>query len=205
MIERVLVTVALMLIMIGYTACCDDCFPAPPCITVRIGTVQNSEFINDSPIFKDKTMNFEIGSGYTVNYMSSIINVDSIVGNYCDTTFMYEKRTVEFLPDKISPEISFQVYYDNVYKRDSFTEFVRIAIAKFINVVELKPDTLISLFNSTFTEYMDSIRFHDTSFKNVYHIKNSITRNNEINGMYFSITDGLLAFYVDDELFWVRK
>jgi hypothetical protein len=52
---------------------------------------------------------------------------------------------------------------------------------------------------------MESIQVFNTKLEKVYHLYFNNPKPNEINGIYYSLENGLMAFYIDNEHYWIKN
>ena len=177
-----------------------------PCNQHITGSKGNSDDMKKLQPFTGQSMVFKNALDYKITYKAGSVVVDSLAGLSCDTTLLYEKRTISYEPDKISPKMDFEIGYIP-YSRDSFIEMFTVRIGNLKQSLIIKNDSLVSFshYVKVKLNFIDSVNVFDTKLKKVYHLQYVTKNTNEINGFYYSLTMGLMAYYIDEQHYWLRQ
>ncbi|MDP2174394.1 MAG: hypothetical protein Q8K70_00640 [Bacteroidota bacterium] len=201
--KHVLMIVIVFHLLISYrcTDCCDD---FRPCTPVILGPKNLSTKLNIGQFDKGYNMMFKNAIDTSLNYSSDSASINYNKGNECDTTYLYERRNVVFKTNRISPKMEMNL----VYATDSYTsqsEILSFNIGNSTFRLGNQKDSVVNLAWINNMEYYSTIDIFNTNLEKVYHLHFTKKKENEINGLYYSLEKGLMAFYIDNDNYWVRK
>jgi hypothetical protein len=207
---RLTYTISFSVILLLNACCCgpDDSDNIPPftepCLPIILGPKNLSKKFNSGQFDKGNTMIFHNALNYTVKYTLDTVDIKYLKGSECDTTYLFEQRNAKYKYDGIAPKIEFDlkiIKTGNTEFKESYLVKIGDFFFSFINDNEI----VKNYSSNSKLVYMESIQVFNTKLEKVYHLYFNNPKLNEINGIYYSLENGLMAFYIDDEHYWIKN
>ena len=194
------VVTSLVLLVITLNSCCDDsCWDIPPepalCETVYLGRIDcdTNHIFWDVPSF---TLRHSDSAEFVYTNVSS--RVDSFPIKDCDSTEYFIHRSKFYSPNKISPEI----YYEMEHHVDSNCTALDIRVGNiFGGRYLLKEGLLKPLYPKQRMYFISNKRIGNYNLENCYELRTSSSY--ELGIVYFSLEEGILGFYSKGK-YWMR-
>lgn len=198
---------ASLFIALFLNGCCcgpDDAPFQEPCNPVILGPKNLTTKFNFGQFGKGINLSFKNGLGYTSNYYLDTAVIKYVKGEDCDTSYLFERRNAKYQTDAIAPKIEFDL---SIQELDSnkYLESYLIKIGDFYFSLINKDDIIKNYVSNSSLIFLESMDVFNIKLENVYHLYFNTPKNNEIKGIYYSLENGLMAFYIDNEHFWIRQ
>ena len=189
----------LVILTIGCTT--SGSFIPEPCDEIDLGKFDVHENVKKLPIVNTSSMAFLHAGGYEIEYNVSDPLVATRQRGNCDTFFRTEVLTFPVHSNQIAPEIILIAQ-----SLDSVRSQVILHIGTFSNPI-VTGDSVTGN-SSTIRDFHSSFDFHGTTFNNVYHIYMEewpSWSDDRVKGLFYSNAEGILAFYIDEKDYWIKK
>jgi hypothetical protein len=196
-----------------YLFCClfyaclsgDEIYIEPECETFIIDSFSHSDGVTSNRHFSgdNDTFILKSSSGQLFNYTATSKIEDNIL-NECESTYVYEVISYKAFTEDLAPKISTTLWFRF---QDTISEpMLTVIVGSFISYTSLNTMKAVDAHHAYPTD--NNVSFHsslsvmDTTYNEVYLIEKNNYLNNEIKSIVYSITDGLLGFYRDEEVYW---
>ncbi len=196
----------ILLISFVATSCCDECGGEFwPCETTYLGLINLSpEALALPPMNNEEVMTFVFKRESPILYTLARSERDSTPIIDCDSTMFVETKRVSYSPDFTAPEMSFSLSYSKHANPNPGIESFGLSIGTFWVSCDIS-DSLKSSNKEIEVEYHSSFRAIQTNFTDVYVMSRTKREPNRVNFVCYSRSEGVLAFWMDNDQYWLRK
>ena len=182
-----------------------DVYIEPECETIVLQEYMQPDSVLVSRHFNGENDTFSVYSstGQVFLYFGSSYKSINIL-NECDSTDSYESVSTSIKSGDVAPRISAGLWYR--FDNEKPVPIMSLIIGTYISYTNTYDMTAVNDVEQYPTNneinYYETLAVMDTTYNDVYLIKNNDPSDNQIQGIVYSINKGILGFYRDASTYW---